>query len=64
MDFAAALRLKESFARTAMQELAEGHFPESDDRQRVLDLFDAAQAQAQSDLEKHLPNIGYAQLVT
>jgi hypothetical protein len=56
MDFAAALKLKESFARTAAQDLVEDRFPEGE-RQRVLDTFNAAMAQAQADLEKHLPRI-------
>jgi hypothetical protein len=56
MDLVTAFRLRESFARTAAKDLAEERFV-GPDRQRVLDLFDAAMKRAQSDLEKHLPRI-------
>lgn len=55
MTFAAALRLKESFARAAVLDLLD-RFPVGE-RQSILELFDEAMAQAEVDLEKHLPNI-------
>ena len=56
MNVATAVRLRDSFAKTAAEELAEDLFPK-DQRDKVLTLFKDALAQADVDLEKHLPNI-------
>lgn len=54
MDVASAIVMRDSFARTAAEELAEERFPAAE-REKILALFKDTLVKAQEDLERHLP---------
>jgi hypothetical protein len=55
MNIATALRLKDSFVRTAARDLAEERFPGLADD--VIKLVEEALIIAQKDLNKHIPAV-------